>query len=65
MKKLLWVWIPASALVLACALLWQLAFTAPSFDPIAFNGNVLTIPAECGTERQSVSPANGKTLAEL
>ena len=31
--KLLWVWIPASALLLACALLWQLAFTAPSFDP--------------------------------
>jgi len=32
---------------------------------IAFNGNVLTIPAECGTGRQSVSPANGKTLAQL
>jgi len=41
MKKLLWVWIPASVLVLACALLWQVAFTAPSFDPQPLPSNLI------------------------
>jgi hypothetical protein len=35
----------------------------PASNLIAFSGNVLTIPDSVRTGLQSVSPANGKTLA--
>jgi len=35
----------------------------PESNLIAFSGNVLTIPDGVRTGLQSVSPANGKTLA--
>jgi hypothetical protein len=64
-RKLLWVWIPASALMLACALLWQVAFTAPSFDPQPLPPDLIALSTTEGRVlAQNASGADLKPLAD-